>query len=384
MTIRARGWTANASVDGGNVSRTITAVATIQSFAGGGLGEACNRVFSDTTAGCTNLKKIVISTPFTARGCIKLDGTSTDPTQLTGSPVIIGGTVEIKSTDSIGTAGTPIARADIGGACKVEGASWRTPCSAADRVYATTITTTPSFTPRPTMDFAYWYANAKPGPLHPCTSGALPGGKGFDKNTIYNGDNDKIDLTPSAATYDCQYWESGQLVGQLGWNHTTHVLTIKGSIFFDGDLEAEDDAVLVNYQGKATIYASGKLNEFKELWCAGGNGTNNCRSNISNWDPTQNLLIFVTGGLETGDSEVIKMKKDGGGFQGALWGNRRCKFDDDIMVSAPILCDKLSIKEDSDWASLWPWPSSLITSVSGQVYTDPGGDFQILLSKQYG
>jgi hypothetical protein len=384
-TITARGWTGNAQYGAGNVTRTITAVAVVQTFADGGLGATWNRIFvDDTSTTCTNLKKIVITVPFTTRGCVKMDGTPTDPSQLLGNPVIIGGTVDIKNTDSIGTPTSPVPQIDIAGWCKLEGGSQHTPCSAADHVYGTTITTTPSFLPRPTFDFAYWYANSKPGPLHDCTSGGLPGGKHFDKNTTYNDDNDKINLTPNNASYDCQYVEGGQVVGQLAWNYVTHVLTVKGSIFFDGDLEANDDAALVNYNGKATIFASGKLNEFKELWCAGGNGTNNCRSNISTWDPTQNLIIWVVGSKETGDSEVIKMKKDGGGFQGAIWGGRKCKFDDDIMISAPILCHKVAIKEDTDWASIWPWPASLISSVSGQVYGDPGGDWQIILTRQYG
>ena len=62
----------------------------------------------------------------------------------------------------------------------------------------------------------------------------------------------------------------------------------------------------------------------------------------------------------------------------------KCKFDDDIMISSPILCDKVAIKEDTDWSTIWPWPSSLISSIPGQVYSDPGGDFQIVLTNQYG
>lgn len=289
----------------------------------------------------------------------------------------------MKNNDYIGSATNPVPLVEIGGTCQLGGNPAHTPCTAADNVYATNFSTTVNILPRPVFDFAYWYANAKPGPLNFCTSGGLPGGKKFDKNTTYNNDNDEIDLTPSS-DYDCQYVQSGQLVGELGWNHTSHVLTIKGSIFFDGDVKAEDDAVLVNYQGKATIYTAGKLHEFKEAWCAGGTGTNNCRNNITSWDPTQNLLIWVTGGKETGDSVLINMHKDGGAFQGAIWGNRKCKFDDDIMISSPILCDKVAIKEDTDWSTIWPWPSSLISSIPGQVYSDPGGDFQIVLTNQYG
>lgn len=56
---------------------------------------------------------------------------------------------------------------NIAGQCKYgNGGSgqWHSPCSAADRVYATTITTTPESLTRPPVDMATWYAAAKPGP----------------------------------------------------------------------------------------------------------------------------------------------------------------------------------------------------------------------------
>ena len=73
-------------------------------------------------------------------------------------------------TSSIGTSGTPVAQANIGGTCTLGAAAAHTPCTSADNVFASSISTTRQNLGKPTIDLDYWWQNAKPGPKHPCTT----------------------------------------------------------------------------------------------------------------------------------------------------------------------------------------------------------------------
>jgi hypothetical protein len=98
-----------------------------------------------------------------------------------------------------------------------------------------------------------WYTYASPGPWSPCetVSGTPPT---FDITT-WNPDTEwwepdgwnvptggdvpgVFDLTPSASDYTCQTSR-----GELSWNHTTHTLTVRGTIFIDGSARSEQRRV---------------------------------------------------------------------------------------------------------------------------------------------
>lgn len=387
-TITARGSATGTSADVAQVrTKVITQVASIVPVNSAGLGELWNRLYQYDTSKCVEFKKIIITVPVVTRGCVKLKGNPTKPSQLRGSYVSIGGAVELDGDDdSIGLLSSPIARADIAGTCDLkDGSGPHSPCGPVDQVYASTITATPTDLARPSVDFPYWYANSKPGPLFPCTTGGLPSGSEFDGDTSYDRDARKMDLTPKNESYTCQHWSGSTLVGELSWSHLTHVLKVHGTVFFDGEIEAKDKSYVSNYQGRGTIYTSGKV-DIEETLCAGGDGTNNCEGDISNWDPTQNTLIFITGGLRSVSDETFKMDKDEAAFQGAVWSQGKCKIGKKASISAPLICGQLGIKEDDsvDDPTITPWPASLIGSSAGQVYPNPAADFQILLRPQLG
>jgi hypothetical protein len=385
--ITARGSATGTDASVGQIkSRVLTQVASIVHVNSAGLGELWNRLYQYDTSKCAEFKKIVITVPVVTRGCVKLKGNSAHPSGLMGSYVSIGGDVELEDSDSIGAAADPIDRADIGGTCDLKhGSGPHSPCSSIDAVYASTISAAPTDLARPTVDFPYWYANAKPGPLFPCTVGSLPSGSEFDKDTSYDRDAHKMDLTPKDQSYTCQYWDGATLVGELSWNHLTHVLKVSGVVFFDGDIEAKDKHYPTNYQGRGSIYLSGKV-DIEEPLCAGGDGTHDCQGDVTNWDPTHNTLIFVTGGLRSVTDETFKMDKDEAVFQGAVWSQGKCKVGKKASFSAPLICGQLGIKEDDsvDDPTVSPWPASLIGAITGQVYGDPSADFQILLRSQLG
>src|SRR4029453_6385667 len=96
----------------------------------------------------------------------------------TGSKLYVGGT--LTNNGSVGTLASPIASATIVGGC-TGGSPNPHPCTASDKVYATTISQTPQEISKPAADLANAYSTATPGPLHGCTTGTMPGG--FDPDT---------------------------------------------------------------------------------------------------------------------------------------------------------------------------------------------------------
>ena len=124
--------------------------------------------------------------------------------------------------------------------------------------------------------------------MHNCTSGSFPGG--FDNDSTYNNSlpdvgngNEDLDVTPTNTSYDCQYWENGQMVGQIAWNHVTHLMNIKGTIFVDGPVRFDKDGQLVNYNGRAILYSAGTSSSTRSSAPAGTARTNcltTCRTGI--------------------------------------------------------------------------------------------------------
>jgi len=297
-------------------------------------------------------------------------------------------------TNGIGTSGTPIADAQIGGTCTYNGQAAHNPCTSADKVYASTIENTPpddnTDLVMPHPDFEYWFLNAKPGPKHFCTNaGNNFSPKVFDNDNsatsndslVFN-DDPSLDMAPLTKDYDCQYVENGVLVGEIGWNHTTHVLTVKGTIFFDGDVRFDNDGQVVHYQGRAIIYAAGAI-EFDALVCAGGSGTSSCIGNMSSWDPKKNYLVLYAAkdseydqggsscsGLPNSQGVTCAGSHPASGFQGVVSSQGDCLIHERFQLSGPVICNTISLPYQSDgWPTYSPFPS-LSQLVDGQKYGD--------------
>jgi hypothetical protein len=308
-------------------------------------------------------------------------------------------------TNGIGTAAVPIADAQVGTGCTYNGAGPHNPCTATDHVNAANVlmsTDNPDLV-MPVLDLNYWYNNAMPGPKNKCDdNNASISPLEFDTpadtsnnamvtsndNAVF--DNDPAyDMTPTGRSYDCQVTKNGVLVGRLAWNYQTHVLTVGGTIFFDGDVRFDDDGQLIHYQGRALIYAAGDV-EFDELVCAGGQGWpgdgktpagNSCVGNMANWDPTKNYLTLMAnhnseydqGG--TGCTGLTEGKTCNGihpqsGFQGVVSAQGDCLIHERFFLSGPVVCGTISMPYASDgWPSYFSFPS-LSSLVDGQKYGD--------------
>jgi hypothetical protein len=302
----------------GSISRSVTQRVAVGTAA----DTPWHYLFSDNAAGCLTINNNAdITAPIYSRGDLCVGNNS----HLTGSPVQIEGNLSLGSNASVGSAGTPIASANI--------ASCGSPahaCTTADRVYATSLTQITSQLTKPSADFAGWYANAKPGPSHACTTGSMPGG--FDNDTTFNQSRSAFDLTPGS-NYDCQYWENGSLVGRLTWNSATHDLTVLGTILFDGPLQIGTGT----YSGRGTIYATGQITS--------SNGDQLCgvAACDSTWDPDTDILVPVSGeqtlqyGIDFANNTV---------FQGALYAINDYNAKNNVQNFGPVIARQIFIKNN--------------------------------------
>jgi hypothetical protein len=317
-TITGTGTLTSPVAGAGTVRRSVS-----QSVAVGMAADsAWHYLFADDAAGCLTINNNAdISAPIYSRGDLCVGNNS----HLTGSPVQIEGNLSLGNNASVGTLATPIASANI--------ASCGSPahaCTTADSVYATSLTQITSQLTKPTLDLPGWYANAKPGPSHNCTTGSMPGG--FDNDATFNRSRAAFSLTPGSS-YDCQYWESGSLVGRLSWNAATNVLTVLGTILFDGPLTIGTGT----YSGRGTIYATGQITS--------GNGDQLCgvAACDSTWDPDTNLLVLVSGeqtlqfGIDFANNTV---------FQGALYAVNDYNAKNNVQNFGPIIARQIFIKNN--------------------------------------
>ena len=70
-------------------------------------------------------------------------------------------------------------------------------CNPASGVYATTIAGAPPALVKPQIDLDWWWRNAKPGPMHPCTEAGNTFPNGFDTNA---GATSGMPLRPTTAS----------------------------------------------------------------------------------------------------------------------------------------------------------------------------------------
>jgi len=315
-------------------------------------------------------------------------------------------------TNGIGTSATPVSQANIGGTCTYNAQSAHSPCTSADHVYAGTITSTSAASNAalvmPSVDFKYWWANAMPGPKHFCTN-ANPGLSStfFDNNaSTTTGPDGSLtvngEIAPSTSSYTCQVWSDpptgGTLLGELSWNHTTHILTIKGTIFVDGNFRFDTDGEVVDYHGRATLMSS-KDDEIDAVVCAGGTATTDatsCLTDMSNWDPLQNYMVLMSEedneydqGGTTCSGNTPPTCYNGhppGAFQGVLYSTADCLIHQNFQDSGPVICNTITLPNESGInPTFYTFPSTG-NLTDGQKYgdTSTATDFEIDVGPETG
>jgi len=340
-------------------------------------------------------------------------------------------------TVGIGSSSTPVNELNVGTGCQVNANGTHSPCTSADWTWASSTTQTaaadnPALV-MPEVDFSYWYNNAKPGPKHFCTN-PNPGitSSFFDNNTKMDGSinvngemagntsadpqhfsNWTYDTTTPNIDYDCQVWSgggtSGTLLGEIAWNHTTHVMKITGTVFIDGSFRFDNDGQVIHYFGRGDLMSS-REDEIDSVVCAGWTGTytnttdlsHSCLTNMSSWDPAHNMMVLMAdtaaswnssdqcgnsgefptihGGCEEYDQggstcsgNTHPTCYDGyrpSGFQGILWSNDDCVIHQEFQDSGPVICNRILVPNGENGVPTFftfPYTGNL---TDGQAYSD--------------
>jgi hypothetical protein len=326
-TLSGTGKVANPAVPGGTLTRTVT-----RQFAFGA-SPLWQWNYSDATTGCMTVKNnATLGQPLYVRGNLCISNNA----HFTGSRLQVGGTLAIGNGGSVGFAGSPIAEAKLAGGCLPT----PHPCTASDDVYATPpIAQSIDNLGKPPVDLPGWYQNAQPGPKHPCTSGSVPGG--FDSNSAYDNSRASFTLTP-ATSYDCVVTSGSTTVGRLSWDAMTSVLTIAGTIFFDGPLLVNGTA---RYQGQGNIYAAGAItfNNSAQLCGVPGCGT---------WNPSTNLLVLVAG-APSGTGFTLS---NNAVYQGAAYVVSDYVSSNNSVNWGPVIAHELDISNNAGFVPITSVP----------------------------
>jgi Tfp pilus assembly protein PilX len=322
------------------------------------LNEAAN-VASPTLLGCTAsganstlpCTDIAVSVP---GGTAYVHGMYTAGASSTGTWAItcVGGKVVISGNNaSIGTAAHPITSGYSAQGCASTIGGTPHPCTTADKWYVGKTDTPLTATP-PTTDYAGTYASASPGPNHLCDTTLTPSPNltaaanqphAFDNDATMNGTNTAFNLTPSS-DYNCV-----TASGQLSWNHTTHILTVAGTIFFDGNLTTSGGSAM--YHGKATLYVNGEFllngnNASLRAGCPSSPATPTHQCAFGNtspeWNDNTDMLLIVT---NKPGATSVDMSGNNVQFQSDLMCPATSTANlsgNNVIVEGGIICGKFS------------------------------------------
>jgi len=370
-TLYGRGTVANPSgPSGAPVVRTVSSQALVTTVTGGDT-RPYDYLFIDQPSGCFTLTNTVtLDVALYVRGDLCLQNNAL----IKGSPVHVLGSVYINNEASIGTSGSPIAEFRASGSCYYAGVL--TTCGGpGSQIYAGLIGTDPPVLTKPPIDLPYWYTNADLGPLSGCTTLTGSGFPGFDNNTTRDVSLGTVDMTPSTA-YDCQKQNgAGNVVAQIKWvpgstPSETGRLTVSGTIYFDGNL-TWSNLSLIDYDGRATIYASGKLVIKNQADLCGVEACD------ATWDPKVDFLAFVAGSMisETSTTSEIGNKVN---FQGSVYTVNDYDQDNNTTIWGPVIARNATITNSGlfkalpgSFGDLLPGMPASLTTVT-KIQTVPG------------
>jgi len=332
--------------NGNDIVRTVRGRTSVGSGTRGSSNNAVwNYIYVDDPDGCTRLgNSVEINIPLYIRGNLCLANNSA--IVASAYTLQVDGWVQFENSGTIGTSAARLHEAHISGGCRIGSSGpFLSPCGDATRVY----TEIPPDTQttgliKPPLELPRWYQDSKPGPMHDCNGGSprppVPAGYAtwFDRDTTLNHNRASIDLAPDYA-YDCQYWENGELVGQIKWTPgAPGTLVIKGTVFFDGDIVFRNQTQVV-YQGRGSIYSSGRVTMGNQTMIC---GVATCDAA---WEPLEDLLAFVAGGMDGGDTsfEVAQYTR----FQGAIYAEHAYREENGATVWGPIIADEIYLANSS-------------------------------------
>jgi Tfp pilus assembly protein PilX len=354
-------WTlsSRATVESPSRGAALTRTITARFLAGAPMADPWNYVFTDQP-GCTWLENLVsVSSPLYTKGdlCIRNGAAAIGPR------VHVYGGIQVDNTGRVGTppsdASDPAVGTRLG--CRLGSVGgFNQACSdPLFHVYRRSFTNDVPNLTKPPFD-AGKRDTAKPGPTQGCTyqSGSVPS---FSSTGL-------IDLMPPSS-YTCQVWEGTHLAGELSWNNTTKVLTVAGTIWFDGELRMAH-AQHGTYDGRAVIYFAKKAtleNQVRLCAVAG------CP--LSGWDPSTDLLVLVSG---ASDVPAVVMENTAK-YQGAIYVVGGFQLHNTATMHGPVITSHLDARNNgfpAGWPEPLTLPSGVPQSASGGGVTYVAGSWR--------
>lgn len=312
-----------AGLNGGTVTRSMTAEVVISPLSAGAVAAVWNHVF--VTAPATNPQtcqldfggnSTTINVPLYVIGTLCLPG-NTSIAETTGGQAIdlqVGGLLYMQSGNSthVGTSSTsPITSGVVVGGCtSVSVTSTTAPCDGTSPSFNYWVKTKDTFVPNDApaetdADIQNDYNTFSPGPKHNCTTGSFPGG--FDGDGIYNDNNGTVNLTPTSP-YTCTVTGGGT----LSWDNTNKILAVAGSIFIDGNVTLSQTAT---YSGSAVLEMAGTFsmstNNISLCAVAG--------CSFTNWQGSSGNNSMLTIAPVIKNAVAITMSGNSETFQGSMW-----------------------------------------------------------------
>jgi Tfp pilus assembly protein PilX len=206
-------------------------------------------------------------------------------------------------------------------------------------------------------DWDNYYQTSTISRLSPCAAGGLAS-TNFDNDTTRNTSlATAFNLTPGA-NYTCQTKNAnGYVIGELDWDATNHILSVRGTVFIDGNVTING---LVKYRGvnkygthpsgsdgsdglggMMVMYVSGTVSLSNSgVFCgwdtihdtAAYNGSS-CDFNA--WTPGTSMLMFVAhGGVTLNQSSF---------FQGAIFSEGNVTLGQSAQTEGPIITNTLTL-----------------------------------------
>jgi Tfp pilus assembly protein PilV len=284
-----------------------------------------------------------------------VEAPGTDATNL-----YVGQHIHFGGTGSVGTSSDRIFQAQIGASpgCRVgnpapgtAGETWST-CGSGTRVHAGSILTGALPGEGPTADFTFWYANAKPGPKQACDprddAGTPPTFEAVGSTTMSPAagpySSGSFNLTPNTS-YTCRYYDiapnENDLLGELSWNNTTKVLTVRGVVFIDGSAYISNNTVN-RYDGLATLYLSGTFRIDGNAQLCGGIAGGNC--DFSAWDPNADNLGIIANGTDVSGYGVLL--QNSARFQGSIYATYAVLLENSTQYDGPMVAGTFKLENN--------------------------------------
>lgn len=327
-------------------SKTELATVLISPISAGGIASLWNHIFvtaqPTTPPSCQldfNGNGTIVDVPVYTIGNVCLAGQNVVVEEVTGGQkvdLMVGGVLSMSASGtSVGDYSTspvtPITSGVIRGGCTTSStlaANGGYPsCSGGAFRYSVSSTDTYIENDAPDLTTAQIQSNFQsfdPGPDHPCAAGGTLASTVFD-NSVQSDLTKEPDasaatfeLTPTSSDYTCVS-AGGASVGQLSWNHTTHVLTVNGSIFLDGNVTIANTAT---YTGTAIVEAAGTITftgNNQTLCAVYNNSTKDC--DFTHWQGSStNKSMLTLAALNVKKAAAaINFSGNAESFQGSIW-----------------------------------------------------------------